>query len=570
MLTQSMPAVIRALQGVLPPAAVKQLTQALGNCNQPLTHRGAVNLQPATPRQSGPGTYGGGQWSVNEYGDLIQQNSQSFYDMADYSSNWNSYNYSGDSFHFPTTQNFNVVNNFSSGGTNLGGETTVERIFTREIVFLGPPGADGVDGIDGRDGREGLPGLAGQDGADGLAGAAGAAGAAGPPGARGAGGGGGAAGRPGAPGAAGRGGRDGGAGRNGRDGLPGLPGLFGRDGRDGKDGKADIVRSIILNYLSGANPRVAETKQDITYPTNAIKDVTVSGLSAYTTDTLTIPTNAISAGTAKVSLPQDACSDGTVTLPAGIPTNAISGGAVTVQVPTNAISGGLVAVLMPDDGKFVKNVKSYYDKTTGIDLTNLQVSGATQPLLTGGSITIELAVTTASVNNVSGVQFNPESCSVTVSSNVVNVVTSVSVKTATFTPQTVDPGDLQVTGSVTPTYSSTLAESTSIEYSQFATGTYSLIGTAATTSSVSGTFTPTAASLTDTTATFSPTAASFSEEEITLTGTAATTEEVTYVSGVTTSDLATTPVAADTKTEAVLTKAQLEGVVRLAARVATP
>lgn len=291
MLTQSMPAVIRALQGVLPPAAVKQLTQALGNCNQPLTHRGAVNLQPASPRQTGPGTYGGGQWSVNEYGDLIQQDSQSFYDMADYSSNWNSYNYGGDSFYFPTTQNFNVINNFAPGGTNLGGETVAERIFTREIVFLGPPGADGVDGIDGRDGRDELPGLAGQDGADGidgLAGAAGAAGAAGPPGARGAGGAGGAAGRPGAPGVAGRNGRDGGAGRNGRDGLAGLPGLRGRAGEDGKDAK---VNSQVLRYLGGANPRVAENKLDITYPTNAIKDVTIAGGEiSYTTSTVGIPT----------------------------------------------------------------------------------------------------------------------------------------------------------------------------------------------------------------------------------------------------------------------------------------
>ena len=33
MLTNAMPAVTRALQGSLPPAALKQLTQALGNCN---------------------------------------------------------------------------------------------------------------------------------------------------------------------------------------------------------------------------------------------------------------------------------------------------------------------------------------------------------------------------------------------------------------------------------------------------------------------------------------------------------------------------------------------------------
>lgn len=45
MLTNTMPALVSALQKVLPPTALKELTQALGNCNQPLTHRGPVSLQ---------------------------------------------------------------------------------------------------------------------------------------------------------------------------------------------------------------------------------------------------------------------------------------------------------------------------------------------------------------------------------------------------------------------------------------------------------------------------------------------------------------------------------------------
>jgi hypothetical protein len=292
MLTQSTPAVINALRGVLPTGAIKQLTQALGNCNQPLTHRGGVNLQPAQQQQSGGrGVYNNNGWNINEYGDLIIFDERSFYDMPDYSSEWNSYNYGGDNFYFPTTQNF-VVNNFSTGnGNNLGGETITERLFTRELYFLGPSGTDGVDGRDGRDGLagidginglNGLPGQAGGDGRDGQAGAAGPPGAPGGAGARGA---------PGAPGVAGQNGRDGFPGRNGMNGLngwPGLPGIPGRNGRDGRDARV-VARN--LSYLSGANPRVNVVRDGITYATAGVAEVSVAGGEiSYTTDTVGIPT----------------------------------------------------------------------------------------------------------------------------------------------------------------------------------------------------------------------------------------------------------------------------------------
>jgi hypothetical protein len=292
MLTQSTPAVINALRGVLPPGAIKQLTQALGNCNQPLTHRGGVNLQPAQQQQSGGrGVYNNTGWNVNEYGDLINFDERSFYDMPGFNSEWNSYNYGGDNFYFPTTQNFTINNYSSGGGNNLGGETTTERLFTRELYFLGPPGADGIDGRDGRDGLAGIDGINGLNGLPGQAGAAGQAGQAGAAGPPGAPGGAGARGAPGAPGAAGQNGRDGLPGRNGMDGLngwPGLPGIPGRNGRDGKDAK---VASFILNYLSGANPRVNTVPIDITYATAGLAEVAVSGGEiSYTTDTVGIPT----------------------------------------------------------------------------------------------------------------------------------------------------------------------------------------------------------------------------------------------------------------------------------------
>jgi len=49
MLTQMMPALIDALRQVLPPEAIGPLSQSLGNCAQPLTHRAGVNL-PGTRR----------------------------------------------------------------------------------------------------------------------------------------------------------------------------------------------------------------------------------------------------------------------------------------------------------------------------------------------------------------------------------------------------------------------------------------------------------------------------------------------------------------------------------------
>jgi len=40
--TQAAPQIVKALAGVLPDGAVRQLMQALGNCNQPFTSRGPV------------------------------------------------------------------------------------------------------------------------------------------------------------------------------------------------------------------------------------------------------------------------------------------------------------------------------------------------------------------------------------------------------------------------------------------------------------------------------------------------------------------------------------------------
>jgi hypothetical protein len=53
-LTQTTPALRRSLQGAMSPQVIAALTQSLGNCNQPLTHRGAVNItSPAYNSRAG-------------------------------------------------------------------------------------------------------------------------------------------------------------------------------------------------------------------------------------------------------------------------------------------------------------------------------------------------------------------------------------------------------------------------------------------------------------------------------------------------------------------------------------
>jgi hypothetical protein len=59
MLTQLMPAMAQAMQGISSDQAARQLMQALGNCGQPLAHRGPVAVAPG-PRGGG-GALGGAQ-----------------------------------------------------------------------------------------------------------------------------------------------------------------------------------------------------------------------------------------------------------------------------------------------------------------------------------------------------------------------------------------------------------------------------------------------------------------------------------------------------------------------------
>lgn len=180
MLTQAMPAVVQALSGALPPAALKQLTQALGNCQQPMTGRQDINLQPRQPPMDG-GLLPDGQWDPNQYLDLFPDSDQLgglFFDTA-FGPNINT-NYAGNTFNFPTSQQFGINNYYGGNTLNVGGNSFFNSITTNNInttninnrnVFGGgggfgpaPPGVPGQPGEPGAGGQPGEPGPPGPGG----------------------------------------------------------------------------------------------------------------------------------------------------------------------------------------------------------------------------------------------------------------------------------------------------------------------------------------------------------------------------------------------------------------------
>lgn len=133
MFTQSAPAITNALSGALTPQVIQQLTQALGNCGQPLTHRGPVNFSPSGPSQFGPGYIIGGRWNPQspDIADLLGRITDPNGTDVDVPG-WggpggaNNYNYLGDTFQFPINQDFNV-NNYQGGPNVYNGGDTVNN-----------------------------------------------------------------------------------------------------------------------------------------------------------------------------------------------------------------------------------------------------------------------------------------------------------------------------------------------------------------------------------------------------------------------------------------------------------
>jgi hypothetical protein len=210
MLTRTMPSVMRALQGSLDSQTLKAFTQALGNCNQSLEHRGDIAAQPNNlfirQGEYGGDTYNSGYSSNNftQYNPTFQNffapNFPPFNPIfpppfspdpilppvispgdtnisigGDINNTFNNNNYNSN-FYFPTSNFFGgPTNNFFGGNTTINNSTTnnayttnnnttnfyVTNINGRPIAGpSGPPGQPGRDGRDGRDGAPGAPGAA--------------------------------------------------------------------------------------------------------------------------------------------------------------------------------------------------------------------------------------------------------------------------------------------------------------------------------------------------------------------------------------------------------------------------
>lgn len=191
MLTEAMPAFVRAISQFLPPGTAGRVVAALGQCNQPLTHRSSINVQPS-PQTDRRGVSPPGAWDPVRYpgvfpnattvgvGDVYDS-----IDITNYGPEFNSSTYGGLAFNFPTTNQF-LINqslggpvNYFGGNSFFEGSSYVTNIVTEvleadEIVTPpGPPGAPGPPGTPGRSGRDGRDGAAGARGERGAPGAPG-------------------------------------------------------------------------------------------------------------------------------------------------------------------------------------------------------------------------------------------------------------------------------------------------------------------------------------------------------------------------------------------------------------
>lgn len=190
MFTQAMPAYIDALRQTVPASQVMPMAQALGNCQQPLTHRGGVNFagnpQRQNPRQ--PGVYTSPSWNQQSVSNLFPYAGQVVesgdsavnIDLPGMEANWNNGNRYDSQFYFPTNQWF-TQNQFYGGpqfnvhggaradtlDCDIASANTVNVTNLSAARFNGSPVALPPDsaGAPGRDGRPGAAGAPGRNGA---------------------------------------------------------------------------------------------------------------------------------------------------------------------------------------------------------------------------------------------------------------------------------------------------------------------------------------------------------------------------------------------------------------------
>ena len=451
MYTQSMPALVKALTGVLPPAALKQLTQALGNCNQPLTHRGQVNVQ-AEQYAYDRGLAPQGTWNPGEYQRLLPTSTQAGGLGGDIvlpgfgGSGWNSFNFGGDSFFFPTEQAFNQNMYYGGPTFNVGGNVsfdntqtntlTAQQLITENITIVqGPGGGCGEPG--------GVPAFP-----------------AAPP----------AAPIPAQP-------------------PPAQPFALPR---------IHVIKDPTPEEFSYIDP---ELMDNVPNPEIDVPDNAISG--GYTE--LCIPENAISGVAVSVDIPQGAISGvnitaGTVSLDitggyvsATLPSNAISGGTVSIGgIPTNAISGGTVSITgLPSNAISGGTVSIDGIPTNAISGGTVAITGVPQAALSGGTVAVILGTTTSQIFAATGATLNPETCTVSLLGATVTVVTAVGINGATLygitaTTQTITASLATVVATTQPATAS-LAPIAATTQTRTASLVVTAASTAARTGSVSGT-----------------------------------------------------------------------------------
>lgn len=405
--TQAMPALAQALVGILPDQAVRSLMQALGNCQQPVSSRGGLDVQqPAFT--NGLGLVPPGQWSpsavpsgylptsssgsrryplhsssnyiVNQNLKLADIPNPAGFTTTQYTSNF----YGGAQFSFPTDQTFTLNNVFPGPTVNYGGATNFHfaagdtlnfrhamfdsltiggtTIYGSPITFGGGFGQPGGPGSPGSPGMPGQPGATGTPGLPGLPGTPGSPGVGTP-------------GRPGKPG------------ERGRDGLPGPPGQPASSSPTGGAGGGGGGVTIIgapnfpgraIQYLEGVSVFLMPVRTKIDIPgTASSSDFTTTNIS---TGFVLNSTDANGSTSLNLSL---ATADITVPNITGV---KISG---TVQP---ALTGSLT--LVQDNAQDI-TIPTY----SGVNVTG-----------GGGSVTFGIQIPTSVT--ISEISFDPDNCTI--------------------------------------------------------------------------------------------------------------------------------------------------------------
>lgn len=405
--TQAMPALAQALAGVLPDQSVRALMQSLGNCQQPVASRSGLNVQApqvvdrfgqVRPGQWSPSSVPGGYLPTAQSVANVNE-TMNFY-MVDippppgftttpFTSNF----YGGASFSFPMEQTFTTNNVFPGPTISYGGATTFsyaagDIVNFRHAMFdsitIGGVSIYG-DPVDFGSGGFGLPGGPGAPGMNGMPGMPGAAGMPGMPG---------AAGTPGQAGVRGRNGRHGRAGERGRDGMPAPPGapsagsttnIFNiQQGGTGQSGG----RPSVLNYVDGVNTYLQKVRANVAIP---------GEVSSADFGTVSIPQNYALSGL-------NATIDGSsVTISSDLQNHTITqaSGLNQTALATKVVGGSVLASTSQ------VSIPTY---------SGVTISG-------GGSVAVHVP-SSSSITFVTGVTFDPDTCSLDVTTDTLTFTVS--------------------------------------------------------------------------------------------------------------------------------------------------